>query len=888
MPVTPKTSRTLSPPPRSASELPLSPPALNISPSVKPPRYLADSMMHFINAGLAKWDTTPELTDDVWKIVKAFRCSLKYGEGMYKTPVLEDNYRYELDFLTDQIYLRIYDKEGRLYCQKLLPKEAAVTDQLEMLVANAAIVNSWVEWCVLEPLDKERKVAMQRVIDCVQNSSTQLDLDNLNLTNIPSIPVHVLELSIENNRLTALPRLHDGLMHVWANNNFISVLPTVYPPSLKQLQLANNQITSLPEFPDTLTTISLEGNQLTHFQGLPQTAISLRLGNNPLNAGNIPDFSTFPGLLVLGLEHLGLRKIPPLPPDIAMLNMQNNPFEQIPDFKSYKKLEYLNLSNTRLTKIPDLPCGLQELWLTKNSITSLPNDLPPALKVLDVSYNSLENIGDNLPNTLIKLYLHTNKLTTFAAVLPNLSELYLSNNSLLHLTGPLSRKLEVLHIANNQLSQIPLIPRNLRELHLGNNRFVYRPMSFSSEMKYFDWGNLYDYLAPVDAIVRWYQGDENAFVLPVRIWSDIADGMRPKQITADMSEITRATVIRENERRKEETDRFMLFGNFLNSLYKLLPGKIEEQQIVRNWLERISTDPELRKNAFYLAEEASATCGDRVLLYWSRMKISAEVADALSYSPIRLALEHASERDVINRLVERAMNIFLIEKMDEGAQRLIMKARSAHASRGGDPVSSDLRSGPEEIEIMLAVHNKLSPLLLKKAAPSLDMLYFRCAGLQEADLIAVYEEIVASKKTEFISWFAQCPLWLNYARCFFNPQIAKAETRLDLAFYPEGTDEEGKVTGSGELERVTNQILAEMGYGEDNKPEDDIRIQAGKRAARQIQDRVWLGVLDEVSAINSIVADLRGLPRRPGRVIRRNFTAQSASMAGIPQASSSS
>lgn len=880
MPVTIKSSssRSVLPPPT----------ASNISPSVKPPGYLADSMIHYISAGLAKRDAVPELTDNVWTIINKFQNSLIYGDKVYETPVLEDNYRYELSLLTDQTFLRIYDKDGRLYNQMLLPEEAAVTDELEMMVANSAILNLWIEWCVLGPQSEERRVALERVMDCVHYGTTQLELGDLKLTSIPPIPVHVMELSIENNRLTALPPLHEGLVHLWANNNLISVLPAVYPSSLKQLQVANNRITSLPAFPDTLTTIFLEANQLTHFQGLPKTAVSLRLSNNPLDERNIPDFSTFPGLLLLGIDNLRLNKIPPLPPDISILYLQNNPLEQVPSFKNFKKLELLNLSNTQLKTVPELPAGLQELWLAKNSIASLLNEFPPSLKTLDVSHNGLRTIGENLPNTLKKLFLSSNKLTAFAADLPNLLELYLDNNLLFRMNGPLSRKLEVLDISDNHLSQIPLIPINIKELHLGNNRFVYHPMFCTSGIKYSDGGNLYDYQAPVDAIIRWYSGDHNLVTLPVRIWSGIADGMRPQKMTADMSEITRATVMRENESRKAETDRFFLFGKFLNSLYDLLSAKVEEQQTVKNWLERISTEPEQRKNAFYLAEEASATCGDRVLLYWSRMKIGAQVADALSQSSVQLMLENVSERDIITKLVRRAMNIFLIEKMDEGAQRLIMKARSFHASRGGDPVSDDLRSGPEEIEIMLAVHNKLTPLLLKNAPPSVDMLYFQCAGLEEADLIAVYDEIVESKKKEFITWFAQCPLWLNYARRFFNPQITNAEMRLDLAFFPEGTDEEGKATGSGELERVTHGILAEMGYGEDNTPEGDILIQAGKRATRQIQDQIWLAALDEICATNSIIADVRGLPRRTGCAARRSLLARTASAASVPQASSSS
>lgn len=445
---------------------------------------LPEVTLEYIMNGVYKPNVIPEMSERVCRVMKAFRPSVKYGDSLYQTPAMEDGSIYELDYVGAEAFVRIFQKAGLLYSLTPLPANAKITTFLKTYVSSENILAEWEAWAAVYEPGELRVTALERIKDCVARNTSVVNLGHLNLYSMPQyLPPNIKTLILRFNYLTTLPFLHDGLECVCAHFNRLSTLPPDYPASLKELDVNFNRITSLPDFPATLTSIYLNGNKLKNFRGLPRTATLLELGDNPVDSDKIPDFSQFRNLNTLGLQKLGLKKFPSVPPTLHTLYVDSNPLRQIPDLTRLNQLRVLAIDDTKITQLPPLPQTLTELCARDNKISSLP-PLPSSLKTLLISLNKL-TVVEELPSSLEEVDLCHNKLSRFCADLPNLRELKLANNKITHLEGPLSRKLTLLDITHNQIRVIPSLPPTLVELHIEFNKLIAPPRDDLPALKSF-------------------------------------------------------------------------------------------------------------------------------------------------------------------------------------------------------------------------------------------------------------------------------------------------------------------------------------------------------------------------------------------------------------------
>ena len=101
--------------------------------------------------------------------------------------------------------------------------------------------------------------AKKRIQECIDSKSTKLDLSDLGLTVLPSLPESLQKLYCSYNQLTELPHsvlevrngvtyflpLPDSLQSLHCSSNQLSVIPSL-PLSLQVLFCSNNQLTRLP------------------------------------------------------------------------------------------------------------------------------------------------------------------------------------------------------------------------------------------------------------------------------------------------------------------------------------------------------------------------------------------------------------------------------------------------------------------------------------------------------------------------------------------------------------------------------------------------------------------------------------------------------------------
>ncbi|MEH1857599.1 MAG: leucine-rich repeat domain-containing protein [Nostoc sp.] len=259
--------------------------------------------------------------------------------------------------------------------------------------------------------DKAYQEAEQRIEKARQEGAIELDLSNIELTEIPEAVASLTglqQLDLDNNQLTELPEAIASLT------------------GLQQLDLHNNQLTQLPEAVASLTglqQLDLHNNQLTE---LPEAIASLT-----------------------GLQRLYLRnnQLIELPEAIASLTglqqlfLQNNQLTQLPEaIASLTGLQLLYLDNNQLIELPEAFAsltGLQKLYLNNNQLIELPETITSltGLQTLFLSDNQLTELPEAFASLtgLQKLNLENNQLTELPKAIASLTQLqvlYLRNNPL--------------------------------------------------------------------------------------------------------------------------------------------------------------------------------------------------------------------------------------------------------------------------------------------------------------------------------------------------------------------------------------------------------------------------------------------------------------------------
>uniref|UniRef100_A0AAQ5XH33 Wu:fc23c09 n=1 Tax=Amphiprion ocellaris TaxID=80972 RepID=A0AAQ5XH33_AMPOC len=191
---------------------------------------------------------------------------------------------------------------------------------------------------------------------------------------------------------------------------------------------------------------------------------------------------------------------------ILLMNNHINSI-QLDLFNDYTSMEFLVLSNNQLTDgaiegaFEGIP-ALKRLYLDKNLLKSVPNDLPVSLEEdsllnathlesLNLEGNRLKQVPRHLPPSLKTLNLQGNlissiKKATFSS-LKNLEHLGLARNKIFKVAPGAFRTLSVLHqldMSHNTLRQVPRqLPQGLHSVALTHNKIQSVPRDA------FCWGN---------------------------------------------------------------------------------------------------------------------------------------------------------------------------------------------------------------------------------------------------------------------------------------------------------------------------------------------------------------------------------------------------------------
>ena len=327
--------------------------------------------------------------------------------------------------------------------------------------------------------------AIKRIEEAKKNNSTELDLSDLKLTEIPEsitdlknlnkldfhnnlikdIPEYIIklktlkELYVYENRLTEIPEYVVELKKIRKlsfGNNKLCVIPEAISKlnNLKELYLYNNKLTDISKYITKLKNLN-----------------KLNIANNLLK--EIPDSITdLKNLKELYLSGNQLTDIPQALAELKSLNwldMSYNQLTYIPQaIVELKSLNWLSLSYNQLSDIPETIAelkNLKELYLAYNQLTDIPNSIAELknLNLLDLSNNQITDISEAITElkNLNRFYLSNNKISVIPVTifkLKNLEELSLSNNQLREVSGAIVglKNLSMLSLSGNPIETPPL------------------------------------------------------------------------------------------------------------------------------------------------------------------------------------------------------------------------------------------------------------------------------------------------------------------------------------------------------------------------------------------------------------------------------------------------
>ena len=277
--------------------------------------------------------------------------------------------------------------------------------------------------------------------------------------------------------------------------------------SLKSLQCWRNHISTLPELPASLEQLELDNNEFTSMPtNLPEGLKVLEVGDN-----KIPVIDNLPS----GLEtfNCSSQKITDgdfkftakLPEGLRSFLCYDCDLEELPELPS--TLKTLDCSENQLTKLPELPASLTWLVCSENQLTALP-ELPTSLNYFNCSGNKLTNLGSvSVLAELNTLYCADNELTALPELPASLNTLDCSNNELTKLPA-LPASLDYLDCYNNKLTELPDLPANLDYLNCSNNRLTRIALNPAAEYWHINvsGNSLPDYDAVTGKDIEWGNG----------------------------------------------------------------------------------------------------------------------------------------------------------------------------------------------------------------------------------------------------------------------------------------------------------------------------------------------------------------------------------------------
>lgn len=547
---------------------------------------------------------------------------------------------------------------------------------------NEQLRQEWQDWSkeATPGIGEFREIAFQRFKECLKYAKSELNLQSLNLTNLPknfppSVKIlfisynyltslleqqlpELTKLFVSNNQLTELPaNLPDSLKIINAQHNFLSDLPENLPVSLQGLDISHNQINQLSNtLPESIQELYVHANSLENLPDeLPASLKILNANNNQLTYlpnklpfglkelyANYNKINRLPPALPSTLEVLALNKnqlahlTNTLPISLKILELNANQLKRLP-YSMPKSLQKIDVSNNRFVNFPyRLPHRLNVFNISNNRLTELPKELPCFLKELNLSYNQLSYLPDSLPHSLKLLYINNNILCALSETLPlSLQVLNISNNLISLIPENLPQSLLTLNANNNRLTCLPSqLPAALQRLYVNNNQIRHMPDTLPSSLHIFEITNnqLINFTHHWPPRLRELHMTGNRLPhfpdnLPISISILSTDFIDPPLYPVPSDFLGRIrfwnpNIDSEQWKKIESEENATIFGDFLE---KLSSSKNNWNQLLRiqivDWLNYLSKEEntEIRKLTFLVAQEAIGSCVDRASFYFNTM-----------------------------------------------------------------------------------------------------------------------------------------------------------------------------------------------------------------------------------------------------------------------------
>ncbi|XP_043824510.1 leucine-rich repeat serine/threonine-protein kinase 2 isoform X2 [Dromiciops gliroides] len=256
---------------------------------------------------------------------------------------------------------------------------------------------------------------------CLSDHLTRLEKLELHQNALKRVPQQLCEtlkcltyLDLHSNKITLIPAYllkMNSIANLDISRNEIGPLvildPNIRCPTLKQLNLSYNQLSSVPEFLadviENLEQLLLEGNKISEIYSplcLKELKI-LNLSKNHILSITEDFFEACSKLEVFSARMNLLVAVPPLPSSITVLNLSQNKFTCIPEvILSLPHLRSLDLSSNEIHNLPGpahwKSLNLRELLFNHNQISIL--DLSEKayawsrMEKLHLSHNKLKEI----------------------------------------------------------------------------------------------------------------------------------------------------------------------------------------------------------------------------------------------------------------------------------------------------------------------------------------------------------------------------------------------------------------------------------------------------------------------------------------------------------------
>ena len=527
----------------------------------------------------------------------------------------------------------------------------------------------------------------------------------------------------------------------------------------ERLDLDELGLTSLPDTLPPCNELNIMANNLTE---LPTT---------------LPD-----NLQKLNVSFNQLRALPnTLPASLLSLNVFMNKLERLPESLP-EGLKELDVNDNESLQLPNrLPQNLESLGIVSCGLTELPT-LPNSLKRLDADSNQLRTLPETLPISLLRLSVTSNQLTQLPETLPaSLSLLMVLGNRLTALPENLPGSLRCISAEYNQLSQLPdlaRLPQNCEILLEGN------PLSTSTLQ-------VLQHLRTNP----YYQGprincSELDNLPPASLSNIVATWLPPEQqnrLAGDWANI-------------ETEANSAAFSVFLHRLTTTQNANNipEFKQQIAAWLLQLADSPTLREQTFLIAQEASATCEDRITLTHNDMQKAVMLHE----------VEKGKYDEKLPELMARGREMFRLEQLENIAREKVKILKTLNVN------------SVDDIEVYLAYQVKLLNSL-QLSSVNKEMRFFGVSHVTADDLLSAETRVKTAENHDFSRWLSQWSPWKSVVQRIEPERYAAAVEKQYHALeniYPDKLAAELAANGmTGDVDanrivgkRINDEIMEEI------------------------------------------------------------------------------